>query len=134
MAICQVRKRNISMEGGENTMTAEQKKKSKEFLSKLHAKYYGGKKSKAQEPKIPEKKLKESKVDDTHAKGPSRNELMLQAKVKGIKNFRVLNKEELIEILKEWITKERISQIVGGAVARWKNSWGKGKSKQKTQK
>lgn len=114
-------------------MTAEQKRKSKEFLNTLHAKYYGDKKSKIQ-PKVPEKKPKESKAGDTRAKGPSRNELMLQAKAKGIKNFRVINKEELIEILKEGTTKERISQIVAGAVTRWKNTWGKGKSRQKSQK
>jgi hypothetical protein len=115
-------------------MTAEQKKKSKEFLNKLHAKYYGEKKSKAQEPKTLVKKLKESKVGDAFSKGPSRNELMLKAKAKGIKNFRVINKEDLIEILKEGITKERINELVAQAVAKWKSSWGRGKRKQKAQK
>ena len=59
--------------------------------------------------------------------GASRNELMLQAKAKGIKNFRLLNKEELAEILKEDTTQERINEIISGAVARWKAGWGKGK-------
>lgn len=87
-------------------MTTERKKKGKEFLNKLHAKHYGRKNSNAQEPKMPDKKPNESKVCNIRTKELSRNELMLQAKVKGIKNFRVINKEELIEILKEGTTKE----------------------------
>ena len=106
-------------------MTTEEKKKSKEFLHELHDKHYG--KKKATEPKAVAKTPKEPK-----AKEPSRNELMLQAKAKGIKNFRILNKEELGEVLKEGTTKERINEIVSEAVARWKASWGT--SKQKTQK
>lgn len=115
-------------------MTAEQKKKSKEFLNNLHANYYGGKKPKVQGQRTSEKKPKESKAGDTHAKGPSRNELMLQAKAKGIKNFRVINKEKLIEILKEGTTKERINELIAQAVARWKSTWGRGKHKQTNQK
>ena len=106
-------------------MTTEEKKKSKEFLHELHDKYYGNKK--AREPNAMAKTPKEPK-----AKEPSRNELMLQAKAKGIKNFRILNKQELAEILKEKTTKERTNEIVAGAVARWKAGWGT--SKQKTQK
>ena len=121
-------------EGGENIMTAEQKKKNKEFLSELHAKYYGKEKSKTQASGASVKALKKPKTDDAHTKGPSRNELMLKAKAKGIKNFRVINKEELVEILKEGTSKEHINEIVAQAVARWKNTWGKGKRKQKTQK
>lgn len=110
-------------------MTTEQKIKSEEFLSKLHDKYYGKKKSKAGAPKASAKLLKKPKA---HAEGPSRNELMSQAKARGIKNFRVLDKSELVEILKEGTTKERISEIVVGAVARWKSGWGT--RKQKSQK
>ncbi len=106
-------------------MTTEEKKKSKEFLHELHDKYYGNKKAK--EPKAVAKTPKEPK-----AKEPSRNELMLQAKAKDIKNFRILNKQELAEILKEDTTKERVNEIVAGAVTRWKV--GCGTSKQKTQK
>jgi len=113
-------------------MTAEQKKKDKEFLNKLHAKHYGKKKSKTQKPKASPKLPQESEAAKTQTKGSSRNELMLQAKECGIKNFRVINKEELIEILKEGTTQERINEIVSGAVARWKAGWGKGK-KQKPQ-
>ncbi len=101
-------------------MIAEQKKKNKEFLNKLHTKYYGKKNSKAQGPKTPAKTL-----------GLTRNELMLQAKAKGIKNFRVINKEELVEILKEGTTRERINEFVSDAVARWKAGWGKKKQKSK---
>jgi len=90
------------------------------------------KKAKAQKSKAPVKQPEKSETDRTFDKGLSRNELMLQAKAKGIKNFRVINKEELVEILKEGTTQERIDEIVSGAVARWKSGWGKGK-KQKPQ-
>jgi hypothetical protein len=112
-------------------MTAEQKKKDKELVDRLYNKYYGDKKSKSS-LKVPEKKPKEAGVKAAQAKSPSRTELMLQAKAKGIKNFRVINKEELMEILKTGSSKERISEIVNGAVARWKSTWGRGKDKQKT--
>jgi len=111
-------------------MTVEQKKKDREFLHKLHAKHYGKKKSKTQKPKASPKPSQESESPKAPAKGPSRNELMLQAKERDIKNFRVINKEELIEILKEGTTQERINEIVSGAVARWKAGWGKGKKQQ----
>lgn len=106
-------------------MTAEQKKRNKEFLHKLHAKHYGKKKAKAQKAKAPV-------TGEPATKEPTRNELMLKAKERGIKNFRVINKEELVEILKEGTTQEHINEIVSGAVARWKAGWGKGK-KQKAQ-
>lgn len=105
-------------------MTAKQKKQQKELLDKLHTKYYGKKKSKAQDPKAPGNAPEKPK---TSPGGPPRHELMLQAKAKGIKNFRVLNKEELVEILKEDTTQERINELVSSAVARWKAGWGKGK-------
>jgi len=97
-------------------MTAEEKKKSKALLDSLHAKYYG------------KKNIRQAKAAGkpkaTEAATPARHELMLKAKAKGIKNFRVINKEELIEILKEGTTHERIEEIVAGAVARWKKGWG----------
>jgi len=113
-------------------VTAEQKKKDKEFLHKLHAKHFGKKKSKTQKAKAPAKPLEKVEAGEARTKRPSRNELMLQAKAKGIKNFRVINKEELVEILKEGTTQERINEIVSGAVTRWKAGWEKGK-KQKAQ-
>ena len=57
----------------------------------------------------------------------TRNALMLQAKDRGIKNFRVLNKEELIQVLVDDVTAERINEVVAGAVTRWKAGWGKKK-------
>lgn len=104
-------------------MTVAQKKKSKAIVHKLHAKYYD-KKPKAQEPKASDAIPVKSKAA---GKESSRNELMLQAKERGIKNFRVINKQELTEILREGTTKERIDEIVAGAVARWKSGWGKNK-------
>jgi hypothetical protein len=112
-------------------MTAEQKKKSKEFLNKVYDKYYGKGKSKTQESKDSTKTPKKLRAGDAPSKGPSRNKLMLKAKAKGIKNFRILNKEELVEILIDGTTKERISEIVSGAVARWKTGWGTSKPKEK---
>ena len=54
----------------------------------------------------------------------SRNDLMLKAKDCGIKNFRVLNKAELTEVLGDGVTPERIQAVVASAVARWKSGWG----------
>lgn len=58
----------------------------------------------------------------------SRNALMLKAKERGIKNFRVLNKTELGQVLAEGTTQAQIDEVVAGAVTRWKAGWGsKGK-------
>lgn len=59
----------------------------------------------------------------------TRQALMLVAKERGIKNFRVLNKAELSEVIAEGVTKERIQEVVSGAVARWKAGWGNKKNK-----
>ncbi len=64
--------------------------------------------------------------------GASRNELMMTAKERGVKNFRVLNKQELAGVLKNIGDQKAVDAIVAGAVARWKSGWGKGKSKTKT--
>lgn len=74
------------------------------------------------------KKTKKQKVVKVEAK-ETRNSLMLQAKDRGIKNFRVLNKEELHAVLAEGVTKEQIDNVVSGAVARWKSGWGSKKGK-----
>ncbi len=108
-------------------MTEVQKKKSKEVVHKLHDKYYGNK-SKAKAPSIQDAGPAKP---DAIGKCLSRNELMLEAKARGVKNFRVINKEELIEILKEGTAQERINEIMAGAVARWKAGWGKHKKTQK---
>ena len=56
--------------------------------------------------------------------GPSRKDLMEQARQKGIKNFRILNKAELTEVINEDTSKERREEIVSKAVAKWKAGWG----------
>jgi hypothetical protein len=59
--------------------------------------------------------------------GASRNELMMTAKERGVKNFRVLNKQELTDVLKNIGDQKAVDAIVAGAVARWKSGWGKRK-------
>lgn len=74
--------------------------------------------------------VKEAVIKE-RAKGPSRNDLMLQAKAKGIKNFRILNKEELIEIVGGCVGSPtpdlRAQAIVIDAVKRWRSGFGKRK-------
>lgn len=64
--------------------------------------------------------------------GASRNELMMTAKERGVKNFRVLNKQELSDVLKNIRDQKAVDAIVAGAVARWKSGWGSRKDKTKT--
>jgi len=82
-------------------------------------------------PKAPAKAPEKPETFGARSNGPSRNELMLEAKARGVKNFRILNKQELAEILKDGTTQERANEIVAGAVARWKNGWGTGKRREK---
>lgn len=63
--------------------------------------------------------------------GASRNELMLAAKERGVKNFRVLNKRELGEVLKNIGDQKTVDAIVAGAVSRWKSGWGSKKNSKK---
>lgn len=65
--------------------------------------------------------------------GASRKELMLTAKERGVKNFRVLNKQELTDVLKSIGDQKAVDAIVVGAVARWKSGWGKEKAKNESQ-
>ena len=65
--------------------------------------------------------------------GASRNELMLAAKERGVKNFRVLNKQELADVLKNISDQKEVDAIVAGAVARWKSGWGKRKENNENQ-
>lgn len=74
-------------------MTAEQKRKSREFLDKLH--------------------------EYPDLKKVSRKELRQLAEAKGIRNFAVLNKEELLEVLQEYTPQSRINDIVYEAYSRW---------------
>jgi hypothetical protein len=61
----------------------------------------------------------------------TRHALMLKAKEHGIKNFRILNKNELMHVLAEGITQQEIDALVAGAVTRWKSGWGSKKAKSK---
>ncbi len=91
----------------------QKKDDDRKHLSELYEKGYGKNSKKA--------KRKERKI------GPSRKDMMLEAKDRKIKNFRVLNRDELEEALKKDTPKSRIDEICKGAVARWKSGWGKRK-------
>ena len=115
--------------------------KDKQTLDRVHDKHYGGS-SKAKKGNARIKKVAEDKkvpVDNSpspkegivmHA-GASRNEFMMTAKERGVKNFRVLNKQELSEVLKNIGDQKAVDTIVAGAVARWKSGWGSEKDKAK---
>ena len=62
----------------------------------------------------------------------TRASLALQAKERGIKNFGILNKKELEIVLGEGISIEDLEEVLGKAVTRWKDGWGKGKHKKGT--
>ena len=75
------------------------------------------------------KETRKAEVAKAHKKrpkgdGPTRNELMETAKAKKITNFRIMNKEELAEVLKLGTTSNRIKEIQETAVKRWKSGWG----------
>ncbi|MCX5714081.1 MAG: hypothetical protein NT033_04595 [Candidatus Omnitrophica bacterium] len=63
--------------------------------------------------------------------GPTRNELMEAVRDKKIANFRVMNKEELAEVVKDGTTASRIKEIQETAVKRWKSGWTSQKQKDK---
>ena len=63
-------------------------------------------------------------VKEAIALPEARQALMMLAKERGIKNFRVLNKAELKQVLAEDVTQEQIQEVVSGAVTRWKAGWG----------
>jgi len=67
-----------------------------------------------------------AKVEAVETQGRSRNQLMEVVKSRGIKNFRVMNKAELREIV-NGASQTRISEIQVEAVSRWKSGWGKKK-------
>lgn len=59
------------------------------------------------------------------AAGTTRAELMAQCKARGIKNYRVINKAEMEDILAHIGETSYIEKVVAGAVARWKDGWNK---------
>ncbi len=68
------------------------------------------------------------KVEKAETQGQSRNQLMQEVKSRGIKNFRVMNKAELSEIV-AGAKADRIQEIMDQAVKRWKSGWGTKKEK-----
>ena len=110
----------------------------KASLDKIYEKYYGkGSKAKQESAKIKEVMKGDDRparvvIDDQGspregiipAAGSTRNEIMMMCKEKGIKNFRVLNKQEMLDILADIGNQKKIDAIVTGAVARWKQGWG----------
>ena len=89
------------------------KQEDAEFLHNLYEKYYGNQKDK--------------KEVYMAMNGPSRKELMEQAKQRCIKNFRVMNREELKIVLDDPL---KIPEIQQKAVTRWKSGWSKNKKLQ----
>ena len=72
-----------------------------------------------------EKKQKQKTANKVPVSLPeTRQALMLLAKERGIRNFRVLNKAELAQVLADGVTPEQIQEVVAGSVARWKAGWG----------
>ena len=67
----------------------------------------------------------------TERSGPSRQELMEIARSKKIKNFGVMNKAELAEIVKSGTSATRAKEIEETAVKRWKSGWSTNKKKAK---
>ncbi len=73
---------------------------------------------------VVEERAAEINKEIREEKGPSRNDLMLKAKASGIKNFRILNKEELKQVLDPGMPVEAMKAIVDVAIARWKSGFG----------
>lgn len=67
-----------------------------------------------------------SAINSGDAKDASRAVLMQQVRDRGVKNFRVMNKEELQSIV-NGATPQQIEAIQLSAVTRWKAGWSKNK-------
>ncbi len=76
------------------------------------------------------KQKQKSAVKEVVVLPETRQALMLMAKDRGIKNFRVLNKAELLQVMADGVTPEQIEEVVVGAVTRWKAGWGSKKQAQ----
>ena len=121
-------------------MTKSKSKAKKSSVSQIYDKYYGpnGKYAKKKAQNDEQKARLIQAVKEKQAARPdgstvSRNQMMIQAKEKGIRNFRILNKAELTEILKPDTSQERAKEIVDTAVSRWKSGWGtKSQNKEQT--
>ena len=118
----------------------------KKSIKDLHEKYYGPKSKHAKKnvktamdsaARIISKKVKEhleiAPIKDNKPSPKegiimhsevSRSELMIVCKEKGVKNYRVINKVEMIDILAHIGDQAHVDAVVAGAVARWKQGWG----------
>jgi hypothetical protein len=115
----------------------------REILDRCYQKCVKGNKLKKQEEKV-QKVIKDKAIEKANRKetnqivpdlenspkegivlaaGSTRAQLMENCKQKGIKNFRVLNKQELTDCLANIGDQKKIDLIVAGAVARWKAGW-----------
>ena len=104
------------------------KKESKKVVMDIHEKYYG--KDGLLKKKKAKRTAENAKIASAVApvlKNKSRNDLMLEAKAKGIKNFRILNKAELYKVLDPNTLQQEVDDIIKEAVIRWKSGWSKNK-------
>jgi hypothetical protein len=66
------------------------------------------------------KQVSQTSARKAKASGLSRKDLMEEAKKRGIKYFRILNKEELVQALAKETTPEKLAKIQEEAIRRWK--------------
>lgn len=107
------------------------KKESRKVTMAIHEKYYG--KNGLLKKKKEKKAAEDAKIAGAVApvlKDKSRNDLMLEAKARGIKNFRILNKAELHKVLDPNTLEQERDDIIKEAVIRWKSGWSKNKPKE----
>ena len=103
------------------------RQESKKIVRELHEKYYGKKDVKDKKAKRDAQNSRIAERAVSAVNGKSRNDLILKAKTKGIKNFRILNKAELAKVLDPKTTQEEREKTVKAAVERWKAGWSKNK-------
>ncbi len=103
------------------------RKESKKITHEVYKKHFG--KKGVKKDKVATTVAEKTKEQaEAKPKKITVKELKAQAKAAGIKNFQVLNREELLKVLAPGVTLPIISEVVTGAVARWKKGWGtKGK-------
>lgn len=116
----------------EDPMKKQKNSKSKEVKKDrkvMEPKQKGKKQAKKKEAPVAVEPVEQTKAEVKE----TRKSLMLKAKEKGIRNFRVLNKEEYKIVLADDATQEVIDRVVAGAVTRWKSGWKFQRKKTETQ-
>lgn len=94
-------------------------------LERLGYKSEGGYVAKAKKANVAKERT-ENERTDTSVNGASRKDLMDAVQRLGVKNFRVMNKAELLMIV-NGATPVQIEAIQLAAVTRWKSGWSKNK-------